>query len=84
MPKVKVSELRCGDIVQQFEGPFGTAIVEHATDKEVTLFRPYGTTAGFTYSDNRTICYTGIEHTTFARDAKAEFELYRREHPDGK
>jgi hypothetical protein len=77
--KLRVSELQAGDCLKQLDGPFGTAIVSQATDKEVTLFRPYGTTAGFTYSDNRTICYTGIEETVFARDSKQEFEMYYRE-----
>jgi hypothetical protein len=77
--KLRVSELQAGDCLKQLDGPFGTAIVSQATDKEVKLFRPYGTTAGFTYSDNRTICYTGIEETVFARDSKQEFEMYYRE-----
>lgn len=77
--KLSVSQLQVGDCIKQLVGPFGTAIVAQATDKEVKLFRPYGATAGFTYSDNRTICYTGIEETVFARDSKHEFELYYRE-----
>jgi hypothetical protein len=77
--KLRVSELQAGDCLKQLDGPFGTAIVSQATDKEVKLFRPYGTTAGFTYSDNRTICYTGIEETVFALDSKQEFEMYYRE-----
>jgi hypothetical protein len=44
--KLRVSELQAGDCLKQLDGPFGTAIVSQATDKEVKLFRPYGTTAG--------------------------------------
>lgn len=80
--KMKIADLRVGDVIKQFDGPFGTAIVEHATDTEVKLFRPYGTTAGFVYSDNRTITYTGIEYTTFPRGSATEFEIYRREHDE--
>jgi hypothetical protein len=77
--KLSVAQLQVGDCIKQLDGPFGTAIVAQATDKEVKLFRPYGTTAGFTYSDNRTICYTGTEETIFLRDSKQEFEVYYRE-----
>lgn len=78
--KMKVADLRVGDVIKQMDGPFGTAIVDRENDEGINLFRPYGTTAGFVYSDGRTITYTGTENTTFARDSSVEFEIYRREH----
>lgn len=80
--KMRVCDLHVGDVIKQFYGPFGAAIVEHVSETEVKLFRPYGTTAGFVYSDNHTICYTGIEHTSFPIGSVTEFEIYCREHED--
>jgi hypothetical protein len=80
-----VADLRLGDVVKQFEGPFGTAIVEKITADAVTLFRPYGTTCGFTYAHaprGLTICYHGREETTFLLTDKAHFLVYQREHTD--
>jgi hypothetical protein len=78
-----VNELQVGDVLQQFEGPFGTAIVEKVTAESVHLFRPYGATAGFTYGDHaprgQTICYHGREETVFLLTDKAKFLVYRRE-----
>lgn len=77
-----VAELRVGDVLKQFEGPFGTAIVEQANNERVVLFRPYGATPDFTYGgqpgDERIITYTGREETTFLRSDKAQFLVYQR------
>lgn len=79
----RVADLRVGDVVKQFEGPFGTAIVEKITADSLTFFRPYGATAEFTYADHaprgQTICYHGREETTFLLTDKAFFHVYRRE-----
>lgn len=77
-----VRDLRVGDVVKQFEGPFGTAIVRKVTADSVTFFRPYGTTAGFVYGGGQTICYHGMEETTFALDSKAVFHVYQRDHEE--
>jgi len=58
------NELRTGDIVKLFDGPFGTAIVKNRTDTEVTFFRPYGH-HGDVVMTNGVITYTGTE--TFSR-----------------
>ena len=73
-----VGDLCVGDVVKWFDGPFGTAIVEQVTDKEVKLFRPYGTTSGFAYSGNKTICYHGSESGTYALSSKEQFLVYQR------
>lgn len=84
-----VADLRLGDVIKQFEGPFGTAIVnkiEPGSPGTVTMFRPYGTTADFTYGGfdpyGRTICYHGMEETTFLMDSKAKFLVYQRANQD--
>ena len=73
-----VCDLRVGDVVKWFDGPFGTAIVEQVTADEVKLFRPYGTTSGFTYSGNKTICYHGSESGTYSSSSKEQFLVYQR------
>lgn len=62
-----VNELQTGDTVR-FDGidGFQTAIVKQVTDKEVTFFRPYGTTADFEYTGG-VICYVGVEEFSVAR-----------------
>lgn len=85
--KIAVADLRVGDVLQQLEGPFGTAIVKQVTDGEVKLFRPYGANAGFVHIGNATICYTGLEETIFFRsgnEGKHEFLVYQRENFDAK
>jgi hypothetical protein len=84
-----VADLRIGDVIKQFEGPWGTAIVskiEPGQPGAVTFFRPYGATAGFRYGgiepNGRTICYHGMEETTFLMDSKAKFFVYQREGSD--
>jgi hypothetical protein len=87
--KFKVSELRLGDVVKLFDGPFGTAIVESINKDEVVLFRPYGTNHDFAslgpsreYGDmsgRRIITLTGTEHCTYLLTDKAEFEVYHRQ-----
>lgn len=84
--KFAVRDLCIGDVLQQMDGPFGTAIVEKRTPEAVHLFRPYGTTAGFTYGahapNGQTICYHGREETVFLLDSKHEFLVYQRSTED--
>lgn len=63
---LRPSELRLGDTVQLMsdDGPtmrsFGCSIVKQVEDDSVTLFRPYGATANFSYTGG-VICYVGID-----------------------
>lgn len=75
---LSVSELRVGDVLKWYDGAFGTAVVKQVTNEYVKLFRPYGTTAGFAYGDNQTVCYTGVEEGTYLRDSKERFLVYQR------
>jgi hypothetical protein len=72
-----VRDLEIGDVIKQFEGPFGTAIVCQKTETEVTFFRPYGATAGFVYTGG-VITYHGQEKTTFLIDSPQKFHVYQR------
>lgn len=76
--ELPVSELKVGDVVQWYDGPWGTAIVEQIHDGKMHLFRPYGTTHGFVYSNNQTICLTGAERGTYLLDSKEKFLVYQR------
>jgi hypothetical protein len=67
------NDLRCGDVVQLFDGPFGTAIVENVTNDAVTFFRPYGTHTDFTTAGG-VITYTGTE--TFSRGLPTDQRYY--------
>ena len=73
----KTAELQLADVVELFEGPFGTGIVKQIADGFVTMFRPYGTSTDVAYS-NGVICYTGIEEYKFSLTDKQEFFVYQR------
>lgn len=45
-----VTELKLADVVELFDGPFGTAVVTQITEDEVVLHRPYGVTGDFSYT----------------------------------
>jgi hypothetical protein len=81
--KVTAAELKVGDVVEMFDGPWSTAIVKQVADNKVHLFRPYGTTADFTCTGG-VICYTGIENysETIAdgqgRNYNKQFKLWHR------
>jgi len=48
--QVHLNDLRLADMVELFEGPFGTAVVTQIDGDEVTLHRPYGVTGDFSYT----------------------------------
>lgn len=43
-------DLKLADVVELFEGPFGTAVVTQITADEVILHRPYGVTGDWSYT----------------------------------
>ncbi len=75
--KLKISELQLADIVEVFEGPFGTGIVRQIDKEFVTVFRPYGTTADFSYTGG-VICYTGTEEIKYPVTSKEPMKVYSR------
>lgn len=50
MTGVDLTELRLADVVELFDGPFGTAVVTQITADEVILYRPYGVTGDWSYT----------------------------------
>lgn len=80
IPKmITPGEMQLGDTVRY--SPFGTAwnvaIVKQIRDGEVKLFRPYGTTADFSYTGG-VICYVGIEEYGVPLTSTAQYELLER------
>ena len=47
---VHLNDLKLADVVELFEGPFGTAVVTQITADELTFHRPYGVTGDFSYT----------------------------------
>jgi hypothetical protein len=60
MKQIETKDLQLGDTVSLDYEAWDCAIVKQIKDGKVTLFRPYGTTAEFTYTGG-VICYVGIE-----------------------
>lgn len=73
----KIADLQLGDVVEVFTGPWGTGIVRQIKDGVVTIFRPYGATADFSYTGG-VICYTGTEECEYLIDSKQNFTVYSR------
>src|ERR1035437_9172033 len=75
---VKARDLRLADTINLDNViPWGYAIVKQIKDGEVTLFRPYGTTADFSYTGG-VIPYTGIEDIKVSRDSDRAFIVDER------
>ena len=72
--EIKQRELKLGDVVKCFEGPWGTAIVEKVTETTVHLFRPYGRVSDIAYGDS-VVCLVGVEHFSVFRDSDRTFEF---------
>ena len=71
------NELRTGDVVQLFDGPWGTAIVKNVTEDSVTFFRPYGTHTDIECSDGL-ICYMGIEEFSRGLPTDQTYHVHQR------
>ena len=67
-----VRDLQLADVVELFEGAFGTAIVTEIEPDRVVLVRPYGTTSNFSYGGpgpqgSKVIPYFGWEECTYEK-----------------
>lgn len=73
LKNVKVSQLKLGDKVKWFDGPFGTAIVSRIGDNAtvVELFRPYAVLSACSSP------LMGFETGVYFYDSKATFEVER-------
>jgi hypothetical protein len=74
---VKIKDLRLADIVRLDLAPFGDAVVRQVTPTIVILFRPYVTTADFSYTRG-VIPYIGIEEITLLTSGNRELEVLAR------
>lgn len=75
--KLKTTELKLGDVVQVFDGAYGTATVKQIRDGMITFFRPYTQTADFSYTGG-VICYIGFEEFTRFHSDDQEWIVYHR------
>lgn len=73
-------ELQLGDIVELFDGPFGTAVVRQITDDEVIIARPFGVTGDFSYTGG--VPYSvGTEECKYLRSSTPghyKFKVWQR------
>jgi hypothetical protein len=75
---VKARDLRLADTINLDNViPWGYAIVKQIKDGEVTLFRPYGTTADFSYTGG-VIPYVGIDEFKVSLNSDREYIVVER------
>lgn len=73
-----VRDLKLADVVQLYEGPFGTATVTQIKDDVVHMERPYGATEDFSCTSG-VITYIGHEDVRYERShAKHTFRVWSR------
>lgn len=76
--KVRASDLRLADTIKLDNViPWGYCIVRQIKDDEVTLFRPYGTTADFSYTGG-VIPYVGIDEFKVPLNSDREYLVVER------
>lgn len=78
------AELRLRDVVQAFDGPYGTAAVCKVTADSITLQRPYGVTSDFSMAGgsdgaSQVIHTTGLETWSLWRSSRELYRVWRRE-----
>jgi hypothetical protein len=76
--RCKVSELRLADVVELFEGPFGTGVVRQITDEVVIIMRPYGVTGDFSYTGGVPYSVGNEECRYPTSDTRSVFKVYHR------
>jgi len=74
---MRTAELQLGDEIQLFNGPFGHAIVTKIDGGAVHYFRPYATTADFSYTGG-VIPYIGVEQNTLCRESAQQYYVTMR------
>lgn len=75
MKKVKVSELKLGDIIRLFDGPYSDATVVNLYADGVKVIRPFIHTSDFTVSGPSVLHYIGTETVTLYYTSLAEVTL---------
>lgn len=76
--RARIKELQLADVVELFEGPFGTGTVRQITADEVVISRPYGVTQDFSYTGG--VPYSvGVEECRYLREhTDTVFKVYQR------
>lgn len=85
MRRIKAREMELGDVVMPLPKniddikPFDSSIVRNIDkeSKSVTLYRPHGTTADFTYIGG-VLCYVGIEEYPIWLNSDVDYLLLDR------
>ena len=77
---IVASQMQLGDTVtlEELEDrPFAAALVKQMDKDEITLFRPYGVCADFSYTGG-VICYIGVEEYKIPRGSATKYHLWNR------
>ena len=74
---LKAAELQLGDVLKLGNQTWDCAIVKKIEEHTVAIFRPYGTTADFSYTGG-VICYVGIEEFRVSLESGATYHVVER------
>lgn len=74
---LKAADLKLADVVELFEGPFGTGVVRQIRDDVVTISRPHGVTADFSYTGG-VLYSTGVEEVVYSVRSDHVFKVWQR------
>lgn len=74
---VKIADLNLADVVELFEGPYGTGTVTKINEGLVTINRPYGATADFACGGS-VIFYTGMETCNYLIQSSTSLKVWQR------
>lgn len=70
-------ELQLADTIDLGFQPWGSAVVTQIKDGCVTLWRPYGHTADFSYTGG-VVAYVGLEVITVEQDSDRTYKVVQR------
>lgn len=75
---VFIKDLKLADVVELFDGPFGTGVVRQITKDEVIIDRPYGVTGDFSYTGGVPFS-VGVEECKYLLASnRFEFKVWQR------
>jgi hypothetical protein len=75
---VRVTELKLADVVELFEGPFGTGVVKQITADTVIIQRPYGVTGDWSYTGGVPYSVGNEECKYLLAHTGREFKVWQR------
>lgn len=75
---VTLQNLRLADVVQLFDGPYGTGTVRQITEDRVIISRPYGVTQDFS-AGSGALFSVGVEECSyFLYEKRPAFKVWDR------